>query len=775
MSKRLLILMCSIFLVVPLLFMGCGSDGSDGKDGINGTNGTNGTNGKDLTAVARPESCAVCHGTAGDQHQATYDVLYQDNIIRVENVVYSFNAADNTDVVTFNMISKDPDADSDCTKVQNLNIYFTQYNQDNNTFGFDPVVNSRSLKGTLASVSGGCTSTKASPDNVSLLTKNGLVIVYGFDESSGRLFNRVQQAQFPYAGFVKTGVVDYVSAANVSGCEKCHIVPFLKHGNIYGQINHVAATDFYTCKACHLDNRPGEDIIWQILVNDPVAAAAIEVGGATETPAQEAQYAYKTRLMNDTHMSHAMEFAYPQSMRNCNTCHAGKLNVILADKEFVAETCKSCHPVTTPTNAESEKPQPSMQELWKRVGVDGFHSMTMTCNISNCHAAGGGAKTFGELHTGYDPEIYTSTGTRYSSVFTVTIDNASFNDNTKILTFGFSATESPDLPGLAVTDIKPTVLVGLYGWDSKDYIVGPHLNHPDGRRNLEYKVVEETHPRFTTVLAADGKWVVTADLSTWTDNIANGSVKRAEIAVMPTLRSAALPAGDNVIALNAPSRTFVLATKVLQSPALDTAGIVKVTAGCNNCHDALGTSFHSGDRGGNIVVCRLCHTTVSGASHLEMQSRSIDSYAHALHSFQKMDIQNVHFDNDVQQMYYNLHIESNFPTFGLNNCEACHNKGKYNAPDQSKSLSGLHSASRDNVIGWNRKIDSVPSYVTGPGSRACGGCHRAEFIKEDDAVGLASFNSHTRTNGYLLEGANVFTEINRIMYNWEDGIVLPSP
>ena len=46
MSKRLLVLMCSIFLVVPLLFMGCsGDDGATGATGTTGTNGTNGTNG----------------------------------------------------------------------------------------------------------------------------------------------------------------------------------------------------------------------------------------------------------------------------------------------------------------------------------------------------------------------------------------------------------------------------------------------------------------------------------------------------------------------------------------------------------------------------------------------------------------------------------------------------------------------------------------------------------------------------------------------------------
>ena len=62
MSKRVLVLMCSIFLIVPLLFMGCGSDGSTGATGATGATGPPGSSGQDLTANPVPESCNVCHG-----------------------------------------------------------------------------------------------------------------------------------------------------------------------------------------------------------------------------------------------------------------------------------------------------------------------------------------------------------------------------------------------------------------------------------------------------------------------------------------------------------------------------------------------------------------------------------------------------------------------------------------------------------------------------------------------------------------------------------------
>jgi hypothetical protein len=88
-------------------------------------------------------------------------------------------------------------------------------------------------------------------------------------------------------------------------------------------------------------------------------------------------------------------------------------------------------------------------------------------------------------------------------------------------------------------------------------------------------------------------------------------------------------------------------------------------------------------------------------------------------------------------------------------------------PDQTESLPGLLSAS-DTVEGWDRKIGDVPEYATGPASRACGGCHRAELINEDAWGELIPFNLHTKHGGYLVEGgedpdATLSTVIDVIM------------
>jgi hypothetical protein len=133
-----------------------------------------------------------------------------------------------------------------------------------------------------------------------------------------------------------------------------------------------------------------------------------------------------------------------------------------------------------------------------------------------------------------------------------------------------------------------------------------------------------------------------------------------------------------------------------------------------------------------------------------MQSRSIDSYVHAIHSFQDFDIGDVNFADPVEALHYDLHVEHVYPNFTIKNCESCHNEGMFEVPDQSKSLPGLLSGS-DVVDTWDRNIGVVPAYITGPGSRACGSCHRADLIAEDEAGELVSLNQHTKQGGYLIE------------------------
>ncbi|MDH5737442.1 MAG: hypothetical protein OEZ23_03980, partial [Gammaproteobacteria bacterium] len=553
------------------------------------------------------------------------------------------------------------------------------------------------------------------------------------------LYDDVASAALAFGAAAATDPSAYVSAANVSGCEKCHGSPYMKHG--YRAPEVAGLPDFASCKVCHFDDRDGGHEDWQILADNPVRYAEIHEGSAI-TPEEEIQYAYKAKLMNDVHMAHAMEFPYPQSMANCVTCHEGKLTQVLSDANYTAETCKSCHPVTGPAEGtESGKP-PAMKALWAATGLTG-HNMGLDCG--GCHYAGNGlgAPIFTELHSGYNAEIYAvADGTRYADIFTASVDSASFSDN--VLTFSFSVSEAASNPtALTATDIIPTVMVGLYGYNTKHFIVGPHNRDAERNRLLELKVDGvSTNPRVAVVSAGGGVWEMTADLSMWTDMITDGVIKRAEIGFMPELRDAT----DTVVALNAPSRTFDLTANAFDDTYFP--DVVDVE-GCNNCHEALATTFHTAMRGGNIKICKMCHVPSSRGSHLELASRSIDNYVHAIHSFQAFDPGNIDFNDPVQAVKYELHTNHVFPNFTAMNCESCHNPGTYEVPDQSKSLPSLH-AGTDTFAG-ERNIGAMGQFVTGPASRACGSCHRAPFLNKDDAGGLIAFNQHTKENGYMVD------------------------
>jgi len=172
--------------------------------------------------------------------------------------------------------------------------------------------------------------------------------------------------------------------------------------------------------------------------------------------------------------------------------------------------------------------------------------------------------------------------------------------------------------------------------------------------------------------------------------------------------------------------------------------------------------------------------TTSGGAHLEMQSRGIDSYIHAIHKFQYLDTNTVDFADPVYAKRYAQHVEHGFPNFTIKNCEACHVAAtstftSYNPADQTKSMPGIESASWDLTKGWvnlatgaslpppaKRTIGNVPSYVVGPSNRACGGCHRAVLINEDAEGELIAFNSHTAMGGYTVANGKTSTGVDYV-------------
>ena len=752
----------------------------------------------DEAANVQLESCSICHSKQGSKtHQSIYDD-YKD----ASNLALTWDSAAATangdgtfkTTVTF-MITKDglPYQDiKDLPSLEQKRFYSVQYDSSNGTH--DGSV-SFSTPTPVAGKPGYYTVTADKADyDITATGFNGLFYAYVADDKLDTegmsLYGNVASLG---KAFGTAGSAPYQSAANVSGCEKCHGKPYMKHGYRAAQV--AGLGDFAACKTCHYDTRSGGHRDWQLLVDDPtrfaaldkLAKAAAAAGDKTKDSIQEnmtaaelAKYAYTANVMNDVHMSHAMEFPYPQSIANCTTCHEGKLTKIQDDSRFVKATCKSCHPWTGDAKYAEANRAPAMEAIWTKAGaaVLSMHQAS-TAECNTCHVSGGAAATkrLKDLHNGgYNKLVFTSSGKRYSEAFTAKVDTATFASTTNKLTVELSAEEvggASTVADLDVADITPTLMVGLYGYNTKDFIVAAHGRDSNDNRLLEFAVDGvTTNPRFKVISSAAGKWKIEVDLTMWATMITDKKIKRAEISVLPALTkvvndadidvgtcspscshsehcnasNACVTNDDMIFALNAPSRTFDLGKNAFDDAYY--ADIVDVKK-CNDCHEALGTTFHTADRGGNIRVCRTCHVTLNGGSHLEMQSRSIDSYVHAIHSFQAFDPGDIDFTDPVEKLRYEHHIEHVFPNFTIKNCEACHNPGTYvDPPDNSKSLPGILSGS-DKIA--DRNIGTVKSYVTGPGARACGSCHRTHMINEDEAGKLSAFYQHTKTNGYLVE------------------------
>jgi hypothetical protein len=807
-----------------------GCSGDDGKNGATGPTGSVGPTGPtgpvgptgpattvDVIASAQPESCTTCHGEQGEDHQAVYrdylDAKTKSQYrISIEDVTGDGKAVNSTQtaagVYTLSYEFKltknglpynDGTVGSSTGALAGLpqKRFAIQAYFEGNQYPFQGQTNYTTSLGTVTFLGDGkytasATGAKWDPAAQAGWQAYGYVAA-GVLETEGMTL---------YADVADDGLAfgtasNYASTAVVSGCEACHGAPYLKHGYRAAVVE--GLKDFAACKECHYDDRTGSHLDWQQMVDQPYQ-------WATGVAADPVKYAYKASVMQDTHQTHAMEFPYPMSMANCTTCHKGKLDQILVDKNFTATTCKSCHAVdgkdtfgavctdknadgtdntTTPCYAQPKRP-PALAQLWAESGTSSFHTISAPCG--DCHKAGGVGSTFKAYHNGYDKKIYNASGQRYSDLNKVTIDSVTLTGN--VLDVKLSS---------ANTAIVPELTISFYGYDAKQMLVSSHTRdagaltcYNDRAANpltaakvgCRYEIAIDGNPvttlqtnRLFTVMADSkpGAWHVQADLAGYVQPtsyglaaiptlITQGKVKKAEIAVLPAL----VVSGEEV-AVSAVTYTYDLVAKAQVANYYQGTNAVVSTAKCNLCHDALGTTFHEPSYSGNVTVCRTCHVTTSGGAHLEMQSRGIDSYVHAIHRFQYFDTNAVDFSNPVFAKRYQLHVEHGFPNFTIKNCEACHTTSSstvpvnYNPPSQTKSMPGIESASWTLTKGWvdlatgkslpppaTRTIGNIPSYVVGPANRACGGCHRGILINEDAEGELVSFNSHTAMGGYTI-------------------------
>jgi len=778
----------SILVIGMLAFAISGCEGDTGPAGLDGLDGQDGQDGVDAPvpdgideaiANADAESCGTCHGETGDLHQAEYDKYGDASNLDLEilSVISTFDEGTSTyDAAMMIHVERNGLPVTGMTSwisrgrvvwgpsgMSQMSFYTVHYENtgrvsfDNKSFSMDADAD-QGLGNYLLTATG--STFDPEPSNGQAY---GYLVADPLDTEGMTLYDNVVNAAVPY-GNVDT----YQSLANSSGCENCHGRPYMKHG--YREANVLGLPDFAACKSCHYDDRSGHHEDWQYMVDDPLNWA-----NDVAIP-DDGRYEYNATVLNDTHMSHAMEFPYPQSMSNCVTCHEDNLALITADTYFDLQFCKSCHVIEgvdawpelddgTPEElyAQPHRPPP-MTYLWANSTVPTLHSVDMTCTL--CHGTDG-FSSFSDMHSGYDDHIYDSSGNQYAYIDTVVISSVTMNGD--LMTIEFSS-GSPDL--------VPEVLVSFYGGDTKNFIVGSHErdanaaacpgSHGDGCQ-MEYvpeSAGGDPNPLFTEE-AGSGypNWVVTLDLAAFqavkTDPIptmiADGRIKMAEISITPEL----VVDGVDVV-LRAATETFDLSTTTIVDEYFQGDNATVDVDKCNNCHVLLASTFHdaSGRGGDEIVVCKNCHTTTFPGSHIELASRGIDSYVHAIHTFQPFDEDDVYnynkfgadndpdFDNGTVDPVFvarnEQHKKHIFPNFTALSCEGCHMDGTYNAADQSKSMFGVQQST------WaiaDRNIGTIPESVTGPSSRACGGCHRADMVIRDAAGELASFDAHTDAFG----------------------------
>jgi OmcA/MtrC family decaheme c-type cytochrome len=772
----------ALFLGAMLALAGCaGSDGAQGPQGPKGDNGSVGPTG--INGATGQKLKLVLNGVVTAPVNGVNTATLTFTIYPAANVCPGGTCDDTLSLLGQKVLYAQ--LYNPATRTFDTNTTTSSFDKN---FSFGSIHFSRITDDGKGAV---YTATKASPGFV--VETSASAFVYGYvadtlampQNGNYKLYNSMSSAAKVY------GTIDYASNADVKGCERCHGAPYSKHGYRQAHVDTGDAAhqlpDFASCKVCHTDQRKGSDWAWYAIADDPVQLAADPNGVVT---AFRTRYDYTANVMNDTHNSHAFEFPYPQSIANCVVCHKGKLANILTDANFKPMVCKSCHPMYGPAAPRTieDGRAPPMFQLWTDAGVltghqssglDPWYAVTADNKCNSCHFAGNtlGAKTFAQLHTGYSEQVYQAgagaePGAKWSATVLTTVLSASYDAPSYIATVAFSML---NLPANAI--VKPTVVASLYGHDTKDFVISGHSSQfADKTTNMEFTegaTVRGSNPPVssnssrlvvTPAAAAQGvtSWTVQLDLSTWANIINSGQVKRVEVAFLPSvgLDPTQLASTTNPpIAVAGKTQTIKIGTTTASAKVAATKIVDPVL--CVACHDELGITFHNPNYGSaGVVACRICHFAGVGGSHLEMQSRSIDSYLHAVHSMQFFDINTIDPNDVVSNMRYNDHVDANYPNFaGPLNCESCHVSGTYDVPDQKKSLPGILSKSSNFMGNPVRPIPAQASVTVGPASRACGGCHRAQAINEGDGAKLAAFYGHMSDFGTYADPNAAFTTV----------------
>lgn len=751
MLKRILFIILIAFTCSALL-TGCGKDGSDGADGADADTDAIIAELKaqlesgeitiaqyeeaiaeleaQLTAatktVSNTESCSVCHDSA-ELHEVTVG-LYE-----ATGATLTVTSA-TTATVTFKA-AKDGVNRTDAIGLRHGSLYFyDSANSGYNRYGIDSYVTTTGpdANGTYTSVIDISADT-ALTAKINLLTTNVRYwLSYG---NSGATNTNNFEVVENYPASPNTSITD-------ESCLTCHSDFIWQYGtNKATNAYHHGSTPkgAESCIVCHsrYDSGSGKNFMKYV--------HGIHSSG-------EAEAGYKT--VN----SKSFSVHYPQSLANCVTCHNSddSLEAATDDSQFTYEVCMTCHDGWS-----------SFDDLPSAIDHTAYGTAT-TC--TTCHSnAAGIAPTFADLHTGvekarthnivyYTPEITVDTAnSKISVVWGAFTDNDESGTYTTGDTF-LDVTQTADttkpifmqsytervVDGVAKSD-GVRILVGYYGFGTQDVVAY------DGYTKTNLTTTSSSTSGYTTYNSTTGKATTTIALKT--ANITSYEVTKGIVGII------GIPFVDG-------ENAYV--TSVTKEFNIDGSAVTARTAVANNdkcdaCHTSVapsganGIAIHlnedsSGAHGhtaiGNVDTCRICHNSGSAAGHYAQQSRSIDSYLHAIHA-----------EQPTTAAYDSFTIK--YPNY-IKDCTVCHDSGTYEAPSQTNAVGGVVSGSEQS----DGTLLSADQTVNGPGAVACGSCHKAMAIVSGDSGTVTSINAHTASFGYRVSISNMtFLEVLQAVFD----------
>jgi len=766
--KKLLVFMWIFALILPLMFLGC-SDGDDGAQGPQGEQGEPGTpGGPGAGTAATPESCAVCHNSVEEIHAATGVVTVSNVVVdNTASLVFTFDiTVDGVPNNSFTLRRAYVNYDNAALQTTPPTL-ITTFVRD--TLFSTSTNNPVDVGLTLSKVVGTYTVTIPTAyqiDNSTYLiqlesatsTERPIVVA---DWGAAHLRDLVtDDACASCHGDYPAWSENFSHyAVGGSDCQICHsqatrTTAYISK-NAAGTLvttDNVYGTNFveYVHGIHNSHNRP-----------DGVYYRTDEPDATAETP--DDRYSV----------------GYPSDMRNCRVCHETTDQLAEVTSAPVSYyLCMSCHEnwdgfvhLHDADDGSYEAGDPIM------VGPLGtiHNNLTVGANCMEataCHGNLPAADEAADFHNDFQGSdahynsFYRGTDISFDNPdniafgiqgVTVTGDNVTFTWTASKLGAAVNPCNTDNTAGPVFQQELGAYLAYAKGDDWVNEFVGTSPGQPLGAEDLF------NNPDLTTTCAANV--ATTTGLTIDPDALTYASKAQLSIGGKPTTQGTFIigttpTAKEYFVRVSSPIYTFDITTGAAATPRREAVLDDK----CLKCH--RGTLYqHGGDRVDNEHLCVICHNPSSADKNNRLERYQIVNADNTVNTDATYDGQ-TNETYDMRVMIHGIHgiskrlnpwviyrsrgiygfanpdtpLPTGWPADGqtiygslngsaiahnwivvhypkpLYECEACHDAGKYEVPDQAIAV----ALTVDPGASYPDQSDDI---VKGPGAAACAACH----------------------------------------------------